>query len=95
MVGVFEAGNLFVVRFDAIGSLANANLICNALAEQDHPGVHEDSLYQLHIRLGHLSYVAFELVGKPESGIRLTDHQKSQCVVCAEGKQNSQQPIKS
>jgi hypothetical protein len=53
---VIESGTLLVVRFKKIDSLAFANLICNALVGKDHPGVHEDSLYQFYVRLGHESY---------------------------------------
>jgi hypothetical protein len=44
VVEVFESGNLLVVRFRAMDKEANADMICSVLAEQDHPGVHEDSL---------------------------------------------------
>jgi hypothetical protein len=83
---VLESGNLLVVRFDSDRS--QADQMCSLLAEQDHPGTHEDTLHQFHIRLGHLSYATIEeLASKPESGIKLTDHQKPQCITCAEGKQ--------
>ncbi len=62
--------------------------MCAVSAEQDHPDVHEDSLHQFHVRLGHLSYAAIEeLAPKPESGIKLVNHDKPQCISCAEGKQ--------
>ena len=83
---VFESGNLLVVRFQPAHT--HADSICALIAEQDHPKTHEDSLYQFHVRLGHLSYAAIEeLASKPESGIKLTDHEKPQCITCAEGKQ--------
>jgi hypothetical protein len=67
---------------------ANADMICNVLAEQDRPGVHEDSLCQFHVRLGHQSYAAIEeLASKPESGIKLIDRKRPHCIACAEGKQ--------
>jgi hypothetical protein len=58
LVEVFESGNLLLVRFDA--NLTRAGQICIILGEQYHPGVHEDSLYQFHVRLGHQSYAAIE-----------------------------------
>jgi hypothetical protein len=88
---VHESGNLLVVRLTA--SRSKTDLICCTLAEQDHPVVHEDSLYQFHACLGHQSYTSIqELASKPESGIKLTDHEKPHCITCAEGKQtcNSQ-----
>jgi hypothetical protein len=76
---VFESGHLLVVRFQAARTQADS--ICALIAEQDHPKTHEDSLYQFHIRLGHLSYAAIEeLASKPESGINLTDHERPQCI---------------
>jgi hypothetical protein len=75
------------MRFDT--NLIRADLICNILAEQDHPGIHEDSLYQFHVRLGHQSYAAIEeLASKPESGIKLMDRERPHCITCAEGKQS-------
>jgi hypothetical protein len=50
--------------------------------------VHADSLFNFHVRLGHLNYSAIEdLAAKPESGIKLTDRLKPNCIACAEGKQ--------
>ncbi len=94
LADVLESGNLLVVRFDS--GLSQADQICTLLAEQDHPDVHEDSLHQFHILLGHLSYSANEeLASKPESGIKLKDHEKPQCITCAEGKQTrNNQPKK-
>jgi hypothetical protein len=75
---VLESGILLVVRFD--NDRSQADQLCTLLAEQDHPGIHEDTLHQFHIRLGHLRYAAIEeLASKPESGIKLTDHQKPHC----------------
>jgi hypothetical protein len=83
---VLEPGNFLVVRFDSDRS--QANQICTLLAEQVHSGIHDDSLYQFHIRLGHQSYAAIEeLASKPESGIKLPGHEKPHCITCAEGKQ--------
>jgi hypothetical protein len=82
----FESGNLLIVRFQPV--CPRAEQICALISEQDHPKTHEDSLYQFHVRLGHLSYGAIkELASKPESGIKLTDHKRPQCKTCAEGKQ--------
>jgi hypothetical protein len=84
---VLESGNLLVVRFDT--NRSQADQICTLLEEQDHPGIHEDTLHQFHIRLGHLSYAAIEeLASKPETWIKLTDHQKPHCITCADGKQS-------
>jgi hypothetical protein len=70
-----------------IQSLANANLIRNDMSDQDYPGMHEHHQYQYHIRLGHQSYTAIdELAARPESGIKLTDHEKPHCLACDEGK---------
>ncbi len=88
MVEVFEYGNLLVVRFQVSGNIANANMICNVLAKQDHPGIHEGSLHQFHVHPGPQSYAAIEeLASKPESGIKLTDHEKLHSIACAEDKQ--------
>jgi hypothetical protein len=38
---VLESGNLLLVRFDTDRS--QADQICTLLAEQDHPGIHEDT----------------------------------------------------
>ena len=82
-----------MVRFESSSSPADE--ICTLLAEQDHPGVHEDSLHQFHVRLGHLSYAAIEeLASKPESGIKLVNHDKPQCISCAEGKQTRNNQLK-
>jgi hypothetical protein len=77
-----------MVRFKAIGSLVDTNLICKVITDRDHPGMYDDSLYQCHIRPGHQSYAAIEeLAAKLESGINLTGHEKPHCLACAEGKQ--------
>jgi hypothetical protein len=81
-----ESGNLLVVRF--YSGCSQADQMCALLVEQDHPNIHEDSLYQFHVRLGHLGYGAIEeLASKPESGSGLTDHERPQCITCSEGKQ--------
>ena len=70
------------------GGVGARKPFCTLLAEQDHPGVHEDILYEFHIRLGHQSYANIEeLASKPESGIKLTDHEKPHYITCTEGKQ--------
>ncbi len=89
---VLESGNLLVVRFDSDRS--QADQICTLLAEQDHPGIHEDTLHQFH--LTSIPYSAWpfrlcaieELASKPESGIKSTDHQNPHCITCAEDKQS-------
>jgi hypothetical protein len=93
---VHASGNLLVVRSWFHSSQTNADLICSTVAAQDHGDAHEDSLFNFHVRLGHLSYAAIEdLASKPESGIKLTDRLKPNCIGCAEGKQTrNNQPKK-
>ena len=86
---VHKTGQLLVVRALRDGSLLNAAMICNASETQDHIlEVHEDSLYNFHLRLGHVHYDAILKVAEdPQSGIKLTDEVRQNCMICSEGKQ--------
>jgi hypothetical protein len=96
LVEVFEQENHFVANLNAVGSLSNSNLIFNVLIEQDHPVVHEDSLYEFHVRIGYQRYTDIEeLAAKPESGTRLNDHEMPNCIVYAEGRQTRNNQAKT
>jgi hypothetical protein len=85
---VHQSGNLLVVRALVSSAYSNAESICNAIAEHDHGEAHADNLFNFHVQLGHLNYSAIEdLAAKPESGIKLTDRLKPNCIACAEEKQ--------
>ncbi|OWZ17990.1 hypothetical protein PHMEG_0007990, partial [Phytophthora megakarya] len=50
--------------------------------------VQEGTLVEFHRRLGHLNYNAVERLARDtSSGIRLTDHKRANCLICAQGKQ--------
>ena len=65
--------------------------IINAIIEQNEEEdtqVHEDTLMNLHKRLGHLNYDAVVRLAKdPSSGIKITDDRRENCLTCAQGKQ--------
>lgn len=57
---------------------------------------HKATLYQIHLRLGHLSYDTIERISRQANfGIELTDHDRPHCVMCSQGKgTRSDQPQK-
>ncbi len=57
---VKSEGDVLIVRGVLSGALANAVLVHNVIADQDHvsEAVHEDTLYNWHKRFGHQSYDA-------------------------------------
>ncbi|GMF57667.1 unnamed protein product [Phytophthora fragariaefolia] len=72
-------------------------LLMNVMNEDESPpGVQRDSLIGFHVRLGHLAYDTIELIAKnSDSGIEITDRTRSNCAVCAQGKQTrARQPKK-
>jgi hypothetical protein len=90
MVEVQAEGDVLVVRGKLSGALANATLVCNIVARQEHvsESVHADTLFNWHVGFGHQSYDSIEaLAAKPDSGIKLTDRIRPNCMTCAEGKQ--------
>ncbi len=83
-------GHVLILRGEFSGALANAVMVHSVVQNQEHVGeaVHKDTLYNWHMRFGHQSYDAIEpLVAKPGSGIKLTDKERPNCMICAEGKQ--------
>ena len=89
IVAVHKAGQLLVIRGDYSAAMSNARLICNIADQSSHTASHEDTLYQFHIRMGHLHYDAIEaLANKPGSGMVLTDTKRPTCLTCHEGKQS-------
>jgi hypothetical protein len=89
IVEVKSGGDILVVRGDLSGALANANLVCSVVENQEHvsEALHEDTLYKWHKRFGHQSYDASKaLAAKPITG-KLTDRERPTCITCAEGKQ--------
>jgi hypothetical protein len=64
--------DVLLVRGELSGALANAVMEYNVVHNQEHvsEAVHEDTLYNWHMRFGHQSYDAIEaLAAKPGSGI--------------------------
>jgi hypothetical protein len=95
---VTSEGDILILRGDLSGALANAVMVHSVVQNQEHVGeaVHEDTLYNWHMRFGHQSYDAIEaLVVKPGSGINLTDKERPNCMTCAEGKQTKNKQSKT
>jgi hypothetical protein len=83
-------GDVLILRGELSGALANAVMVHNVVQSQDHvsEAVHEDTLYNWHVRFGHQSYDAIEaLAAKPGSGVKITNKDRPNCMTCAEGKQ--------
>ena len=58
------------------------------LASDTSPVMQRGSLLHFHQRLGHLAFDTIEKIARnPSSGIELTDHQRMNCVTCAQSKQ--------
>ena len=88
LMPIKKTGQLLTISGKITGHRPTANLICNVIADAPHVGIHEDTLMKFHARLGHLNFDAIEkLAAQPKSGIKLTDHERMQCITCAEGKQ--------
>jgi hypothetical protein len=86
---VIPEGDVLILRGELSGALANAVMIHNVVQSQDHvsEAVHEDTLYNWHVRFGHQSYDAIEaLAAKPGSGVKITKIDRPNCMTCAEGK---------
>jgi hypothetical protein len=80
IAGVIDAVDISVVEL--VPGL-NKNLL--SYVHLEHKGM---PLVYVHARLGHQSYAAIEeLAPKPESGLKLTGHEKPNCIACAGGKQ--------
>jgi hypothetical protein len=62
--------------------------LVSAVQEKQAIEAHEGTLMGFHQRLGHLGYDSIEKIAKdPDSGIKITDHTRRNCVTCAESKQ--------
>ncbi len=80
---VVSEGDVLILRGELSGALANAAIVHNVVQSQDHmsEAVHEDLLYNWHVRFGHQSYDAIEaLVAKPGSGIMLSNKDRPNCM---------------
>ncbi|MCP4669604.1 MAG: hypothetical protein GY849_25000, partial [Deltaproteobacteria bacterium] len=82
-----------LTRGDDTNELDPSIQVINEIRKED---VQEATLYEFHIRLGHMGYERIEqLAKKGNHGIKLLDHVRRSCVACAEGKQaRANQPKK-
>jgi hypothetical protein len=97
LAAVISKGDVLLMRGALSGALANAAMVYNVVHNQEHvsEAVHEDTLYNWHMRFGHQSYDTIEaLAAKPGSGIKLTDRERSNCMTCAEDKQTKNKQSK-
>jgi hypothetical protein len=83
-------GELLTINGKCLNKPSTSDLICNIVANQEPTtnDVHEDTLYNFHLRLGHLHYDAIKrLADQDGSNIKLSDEVRRNCLICAEGKQ--------
>ncbi|KAE8877447.1 hypothetical protein PF005_g6499 [Phytophthora fragariae] len=91
---------VFRVAFEDDVLVADVRAVPETISTRDHLAmaatvdsiptdeVQQDTLMNFHERLGHLALDTVERIARdPHSGIQITDHTRSPCIVCAEGKQ--------
>ncbi|GMG17893.1 unnamed protein product [Phytophthora fragariaefolia] len=90
--------DVLVANLTAIRSTPHASVtvaMSASLAPTVADGVQYGSLMHFHERFGHLALNTVERISRdPHSGISITDHTRTKCVACAEGKQSKRRQLK-